>query len=36
MIGLRAIALSQAYNVLEEGRVVPWETVEAHAPEQLS
>jgi len=36
MIGLRAIALSQAYNVLEEGRVVPWETVEAHAPELLS
>jgi 5'-nucleotidase len=32
MIGLRAIALSQAYNVLEEGRVVPWETAEAHAP----
>jgi 5'-nucleotidase len=36
MIGLRAIALSQAYNVLEEGRSVPWETVEAHAPELLS
>jgi 5'-nucleotidase len=35
MIGLRAIALSQAYNVLEEGRVVPWETAEALAPALL-
>jgi 5'-nucleotidase len=32
MIGLKAIAVSQAYNVGEEGRVVPWETAEAHAP----
>ncbi|TAM96669.1 MAG: 5'/3'-nucleotidase SurE [Rhizobiaceae bacterium] len=32
MIGLKAIAVSQAYNVREEGRVVPWETAEAHAP----
>jgi len=36
MQGVRSFALSQAYNVLEEGRVVPWETVEAHAPELLS
>jgi 5'-nucleotidase len=35
MIGLRAIALSQAYHVREEGRVVPWETAEAHAPALL-
>ena len=36
MIGLRSIALSQAYNVVEDGRLVPWETVEAHAPALLS
>ncbi len=36
MIGLRSIALSQAYNVAEEGRVVPWETVETQAPELLA
>jgi len=35
MIGLKAIALSQAYNVREEGRMVPWETAEAHAPALL-
>lgn len=35
MIGIKAIALSQAYNVREEGRVVPWETAEAHAPALL-
>lgn len=32
LLGVRSIALSQAYNFAEQGRVVPWETVEAHAP----
>ena len=35
MIGLKAIALSQAYNVREDGREVPWKTVETHAPALL-
>jgi len=35
MLGIRSIALSQAYNVTEEGRTVPWEVAEAHAPEVL-
>ena len=33
MLGIRSIALSQAYNVIDEGRVVPWEVAEAHGPE---
>lgn len=33
MLGIRSIALSQAYNVADEGRVVPWEVAEAHGPE---
>jgi len=31
LLGIRSIALSQAYN-WHDGRVVPWETVEAHGP----
>ncbi len=34
MLGIRSIALSQAYN-WDAGRVVPWETTEAHAPALL-
>lgn len=32
LLGIRSIALSQAYNVLEHSRVVPYETGEALAP----
>jgi 5'-nucleotidase len=32
MLGIRSIALSQAYIVRGEERVVPWETAEALAP----
>jgi 5'-nucleotidase len=35
LLGVRSIALSQAYNFAEEGRVVPWETVETLAPDLL-
>lgn len=35
MLGIRSIALSQAYTVQNESRVVPWETVEALAPALL-
>lgn len=35
MVGIRSIALSQSYNVLNEERVVPWETAEALAPALL-
>src|SRR3954464_8773216 len=35
MVGVRSIALSQAYNVRNEERVVPWETAEALAPALL-
>lgn len=35
LVGIRSIALSQAYNVLDEQRVVPWGTVEALAPALL-
>ena len=35
LLGVRSIALSQAYNFVEDGRVVPWETVETHAPQLL-
>jgi len=34
LLGVRSIALSQAYN-WHQGRVVPWHTIEAHAPELL-
>ncbi|RJG45549.1 MULTISPECIES: 5'/3'-nucleotidase SurE [unclassified Mesorhizobium] len=35
MLGIRSIALSQAYNVQDGARLVPWETVEALAPALL-
>ena len=34
LLGIRAIALSQAYN-WDHGRVIPWETCAAHAPALL-
>ena len=33
LLGIRSIALSQAYNFLDGERQVPWEVSEAHAPE---
>lgn len=35
MLGIRSIALSQAYSVEHEERIVPYETAEALAPELL-
>ncbi len=36
LLGVRSIAVSQAYNWNDgKGRVVPWETVETHAPDLL-
>ncbi|TWG95550.1 5'-nucleotidase /3'-nucleotidase /exopolyphosphatase [Mesorhizobium sp. J18] len=35
LLGIRSIALSQAYDVSEEGRIVPWDTVEQLAPALL-
>ncbi|GLS28486.1 5'-nucleotidase /3'-nucleotidase /exopolyphosphatase [Mesorhizobium albiziae] len=35
MLGIRSIALSQAYNVQDGARLVPWDTVEALAPALL-
>lgn len=35
VLGIRAIALSQEYNSHEEGRVIPWDVVETHAPDLL-
>ena len=35
LLGIRSIALSQAYRVAEDGRDVPWETAETLAPELL-
>ena len=35
LLGIRSIALSQAYNVEEGARVVPWDTTEALAPALL-
>ena len=35
LLGIRSVALSQAYNWNEGIRNVPWETCEAHAPEIL-
>ncbi len=35
LIGVRSIALSQAYNFEDGVRSVPWETAEAHAPDLL-
>lgn len=34
LLGIRSIALSQTYDY-EKGRIVPWETAEAHAPDLL-
>jgi len=35
LLGIRSIALSQGYTFANDGRVVPWNTVEAHAPALL-
>jgi 5'-nucleotidase len=35
LLGIRSIALSQGYTFANDGRVVPWQTVEAHAPDLL-
>lgn len=35
LLGIRSIALSQAYNFTEEGRLVPWEVAEAVGPALL-
>jgi 5'-nucleotidase len=35
LLGIRSIALSQAYNVVDGARSVPWETVEALGPALL-
>lgn len=35
LLGIRSIALSQAYNMFNQERVVPWEVAEAHAPALL-
>src|SRR5690606_25753344 len=35
MVGIRSIALSQPYQVSQEGRMVHWETAETHGPALL-
>jgi 5'-nucleotidase len=35
LLGIPSIALSQAYEAVDGQRVIPWETVEAHAPRIL-
>ncbi len=35
LLGIRSIALSQGYTFANDGRVVPWNTVETHAPALL-
>ena len=35
LLGIRSVALSQAYSVSEEGREVNWATTEQHAPHVL-
>jgi 5'-nucleotidase len=35
LLGIRSIAISQAYNVVDQARVVPYETAEALAPALL-
>ncbi|MCI5073787.1 5'/3'-nucleotidase SurE [Oricola sp.] len=35
LLGIRSIALSQAYNFENQRRLVPWEVVETHAPALL-
>lgn len=36
LIGIRSIALSQGYNFSDDGRVVPYEVAEKHAPALLA
>jgi 5'-nucleotidase len=35
LLGIRSIAVSQAYNFYNQERIVPWEVAEAHAPALL-
>jgi len=35
LIGIKSIALSQAYTITEHGRIVQWEPTETHAPALL-
>jgi 5'-nucleotidase len=35
LLGIRSIAVSQSYSFSDDGRVVPYETAEAHAPALL-
>jgi 5'-nucleotidase len=35
LLGIRSFALSQAYNISDEGRVVAWEVAETHGPQLL-
>lgn len=35
VLGVRSIALSQAYNFQDHRRIIPWETAETHAPALL-
>ena len=35
LLGVRSIALSQAYNFADNRRIVPWEVTETHAPALL-
>jgi 5'-nucleotidase len=35
LLGIRSIAISQAYNFADDRRIVPYETAEAHAPALL-
>ena len=35
LLGIRSIALSQAYNVIDQARIVPWEIAETLAPALL-
>ena len=35
LLGIRSIALSQAYNFADNRRIVPWSVAEAHAPSLL-
>ncbi|APH72410.1 5'/3'-nucleotidase SurE [Aquibium oceanicum] len=35
LLGIRSLALSQAYNVSDDGRIVPWHVVETLAPPLL-
>ncbi|MCV0396690.1 MAG: 5'/3'-nucleotidase SurE [Rhizobiaceae bacterium] len=35
LLGIRSVALSQGYTFMNDGRVVPWQTAETHAPALL-